>query len=154
MSAWLMFAVALVTIRASDGFGLGRAYLLGVVSICLAAFANDARALAANPEAAALDTWQLLIRIGFGVAGLLTIENFWRNTEPERRWHVWPLCVAIGGLFAYELFLFSDAFITRGRVDPGLALGRPIVAAFMAPLLALAMARNREWRVGIHVSRQ
>jgi putative PEP-CTERM system histidine kinase len=64
------------------------------------------------------------------------------------------LCVAIGGLFAYELFLFSDAFITRGRVDTGLALGRPIVAAFMAPLLALAMARNREWRVDIHVSRQ
>ena len=30
----------------------------------------------------------------------------------------------------------------------------PIVAAFMAPLLALAMARNREWRVDIHVSRQ
>ena len=154
VSAWLLFAVALVTIRAGDGSGLGRAYLLGVVSFCLAAIANDARALVVNPEAAALDTSQLLIRIGLGVAGLLTIENFWRNTEPERRWHVWPLCVAIGGLSAYELFLFSDAFITRGRVDPGLALGRPIVAAFMAPLLALAMARNREWRVDIHVSRQ
>ena len=24
---------------------------------------------------------------------------------------------------AYELFLFSDAFITRGRIDPGLGLG-------------------------------
>jgi len=154
LSAWLLFAVALVTIRAGDGSGLGRTYLLGAVGFCLAALANDVWALVANPEAAALYTSQLLIRIGFGVAGLLTIENFWRNTEPERRWHVWPLCVAIGGLFAYELFLFSDAFITRGRVDPGLALGRPIVAAFMAPLLALAMVRNREWRVDIHVSRQ
>jgi putative PEP-CTERM system histidine kinase len=154
LSAWLLFAVALVTIRASDGSGLGRAYLFGAVSFCLAAIVNDVWALVVSPGAAAPYTSQLLIRIGFGVAGLLTIENFWRNTEPERRWHVWPLCVAIGGLFAYELFLFSDAFITRGRVDPGLALGRPIVAAFMAPLLALAMARNREWRVDIHVSRQ
>ena len=154
VSAWLLFAVALVTIRASDGSGPGRAYLLGAVGFCLAAIANDARTLVVNPEAAALYTSQLLMRIGFGVAGLLTIENFWRNTGPERRWHVWPLCVAIGGLFAYELFLFSDAFITRGRVNPGLALGRPIVAGFMAPLLALAMARNREWRVDIHVSRQ
>ena len=68
------------------------------------------------------------MRIGFGVAGLLTIENLWRNTERTRRWHVWPLCLAVGGLFAYELFLFSDAFITLGRVDPGLALGRAIVA--------------------------
>ncbi|HEX3415881.1 MAG TPA: XrtA/PEP-CTERM system histidine kinase PrsK, partial [Stellaceae bacterium] len=134
--------------------GLGRAYLLGAVSFCLAAVVDDLWTLVVSPDNTALYTSQLLIRIGFGVAGLLTIENFWRNTEPERRWHVWPLCVAIGGLFAYELFLFSDAFITRGRVDPGLTLGRPIVAAFMAPLLALAMARNREWRVDIHVSRQ
>jgi putative PEP-CTERM system histidine kinase len=154
LSAWLVFAAALVTIRASDGSGLGRAYLFGAVGFCFAAIGNDIWILAVSPDATGLYTSQLLIRIGFGVAGLLTIENFWRNTEPERRWHVWPLCVAIGGLFAYELFLFSDAFITRGRVDPGLALGRPIVAAFMAPLLALAMARNREWRVDIHVSRQ
>jgi len=154
LSAWLLFAVALVTIRASDGSGLGRAYLFGAIGFCLAAIIDDVWILVVSPNAAALYTSQLLIRIGLGVAGLLTIENFWRNTEPERRWHVWPLCVAIGGLFAYELFLFSDAFITRGRVDPGLALGRPIVAAFMAPLLALAMARNREWRVDIHVSRQ
>ena len=154
LSAWLLFAVALVTIRASDGSGLGRAYLFGAVGFCFAAIVDDAWTLVVSPDATALYTSQLLIRIGFGVAGLLTIENFWRNTEPERRWHVWPLCVAIGGLFAYELFLFSDAFITRGRVDAGLTLGRPIVAAFMAPLLALAMARNREWRVDIHVSRQ
>ncbi len=154
LSAWLLFAVVLVTIRAGDGSGLGRAYLLGAVGFCFAAIFDDVWTLVVNSDAKALFTSQLLIRIGFGVAGLLTIENFWRNTEPERRWHVWPLCVAIGGLFAYELFLFSDAFITRGRVDAGLALGRPMVAAFMAPLLALAMARNREWRVDIHVSRQ
>src|ERR1700719_1140200 len=154
LSAWLLFAVALVTIRTSDGSGLGRAYLLGAVGFCLAAIVDDVWTLVVSPGATALYTSQQLIRIGFGVARLLTIENLWRNTEPERRWHVWPLCVAIGGLFAYELFLFSDAFITRGRVDAGLALGRPIVAAVMAPLLSLAMARSREWRVEIHVSRQ
>jgi putative PEP-CTERM system histidine kinase len=154
LSAWLLFAVALVTIRARDGSGLGRGYLVGATAFCIAAVINDLSALVANPSGAVLYISQLLVRIGFGVAGLLTIENLWRNTEAERRWHVWPLCVAIGGLFAYELFLFSDAFITRGRVDPGLALGRPIVAAFMAPLLALAMVRNLEWRVDIHVSRQ
>jgi putative PEP-CTERM system histidine kinase len=154
LSAWLLFAVALVTKRAGDGSGLGRAYLFGALAFCLAAIGNDGWVLVLNPGAAGLHTSQLLIRIGFGVVGLLTIENLWRNTETQRRWHVWPLCLAVGGLFAYELFLFSDAFITRGRVDPGLALGRAIAAAFMAPLLALAMARNREWRVDIHVSRQ
>jgi len=152
LSAWLLFAVALVTIRAADGCGIGRGYFLGAVGFCLAATANDMWAQAV-PETATFIP-QILVRIGFGVAGLLTIENLWRNTEAERRWHVWPLCLAIGGLFVYELFLFSDAFITRNRVDPGLALGRPVVSAFTAPLLALAMARNRQWRVDIHVSRQ
>jgi putative PEP-CTERM system histidine kinase len=154
LSAWLLFAVALVTIGAGDGSGVGRAYLVGALMFCLAAIADDGWVLSVNPDAVSPYTSQLLIRIGFAVAGLLTIENFWRNTAPQRRWHVWPLCLAIGGLFAYDLFLFSDGFITRGRVDPGLALGRPMVAAFMTPLLALAMARNREWRVDIHVSRQ
>ena len=154
LSAWLLFAVALVTTRAGDGSGLGRFCLFGALAFCLAAIANDERLLLLDSTASGFYTSQLLVRIGFGVIGLLTIENLWRNTEPQRRWHVWPLCLGLGGLFAYELFLFADAFITRGRVDPGLGLGRAIAAGFMAPLLALAMARNREWRIDIHVSRQ
>lgn len=42
----------------------------------------------------------------------------------------------------------------QGRVDSGLALRRALIAAFMTPLLALAMGRNREWRVDMHGSRQ
>jgi putative PEP-CTERM system histidine kinase len=154
LSAWLLFGVTLVTKRAGDGSGLGRLYLLGALAYCFAAVVNDGYSFVLSPAALGWYTSQLLVRIGFGVLGLLAVENLWRNTERQRRWHVWPLCLALGGLFAYEMFLFSDAFITRGRVDPGLGLGRAIAAAFMAPLLALAMARNREWRVDIHVSRQ
>src|SRR5215469_3339398 len=128
LSAWLLFAVALVTIRAGGGSDVGRAYFFGAAVFCFAAIANDGWILTLDPDAQSFFTSQLLIRIGFSVAGLLTVENFWRNTEPQRRWHIWPLCLGIGGLFAYELFLFSDAFITRGRVDSGLGLGRPIVA--------------------------
>jgi putative PEP-CTERM system histidine kinase len=154
LSAWLLFAVALVTVQAGDGAGLGRLYLFGVLAFCVVAVANDGYVFVVEPTAFGLYTSQLLVRIGLGVLGMLTIENLWRNAEPRRRWQIWPLCLALGGLFAYELFLFSDAFITRGRVDPGLSLGRAIAASFVAPLLALAMARNREWRIDIHVSRQ
>jgi putative PEP-CTERM system histidine kinase len=153
LSAWLMLAVSLVAAGASDGAALGRRYLAASALFCSVAVAVDVCVLLVG-----FGAWevyaQVLMRIGFGVLGLLTVENLWRNTDPLRRWHVWPVCLALGLLFAYELFLFSDAFITLGRVDPGLALGRAIAAAFMAPLLALAMARNREWRVDIHVSRQ
>ena len=154
LSAWLLLAVALVTMRSGDGSGFGRLYRSGALAFCIAAVANDGHLIFLDAKIIGFYTSQQLVRIGFGVIGLLTVENLWRNTEPQRRWHVWPLCLALGGLFAYELFLFADAFITRGRVDPGLGLGRAIATAFMAPLLALAMARNREWQVDIHVSRQ
>jgi putative PEP-CTERM system histidine kinase len=152
LSAWLLFAVWLVTAGPGNGAEVGRRYLVATALFCGIAVAVDLRVLVG------FGVWdlyvQVLVRIGFGVLGLLTIENLWRNTDPLRRWHVWPVCLALGLLFAYELFLFSDAFITRGRVDPGLALGRAIAAGFAAPLLALAMARNREWQVDVHVSRK
>ena len=152
LSAWLLFAVYLVTAGGESGPARKRGYLIAAAIYCALAIAVDAGAVV---DVGGRQIFaQLLVRIGFGVLGLLTIENLWRNTDPWRRWHVWPLCLALGLLYAYELFLFSDAFITRGRVDSGLALGRAIAAAFAVPLLVLAMARNREWRVDIHVSRQ
>ena len=154
LSAWLLFGVALVTRRTGNASGLGRLCFFGALTFCIAAVANDGYLLLVNSAEAGWNISQLMVRIGFGVLGLLAVENLWRNTERHQHWHVWPLCLALGGVFAYELFLFSDAFITRGRVDPGLGLGQAIAAAFMTPLLALAMARNREWRVDIHVSRQ
>lgn len=150
LSIWLLFAVSLVGIGGSP---IGRRYLAAAAVFCLAAVAIELRA-AIPGSSLWISYGQLMAHVGFGVLGLLTIENLWRNTEPPRRWHVWPICLALGLLYAYELFLFSDAFITRGRVDSSLALGRAVAAAFMTPLLALAMARNREWRVDIHVSRQ
>ena len=54
LSAWLLFAVALVTIRAGDGSGLGRLYLFAALVFCLAAIANDAQLLLLNP----LGDWQ------------------------------------------------------------------------------------------------
>ena len=72
LSAWLLFAVALVTIRARDGSGLGRGYLIGAAGFCIAAAVNDLSVLIVNPNAAVLYISQLLVRIGFGVVGLLT----------------------------------------------------------------------------------
>ncbi len=153
LSAWLLFAVTLVTGHGAAGSKVERRYLVAALVFCALAIAIDLRTLVFGSDILGVYA-QLLMRVGFGVFGLLTIENLWRNTEPGRRWQAWPLCLGLGFLFAYELFLFSDAFITRGAVDPGLALGRAVAAVFMVPLLALAMARNRQWRIDIHVSRQ
>ena len=127
LSAWLLFAVSLVTSGGGETSEHKRRYLIAAALFCAVAIAVDLRALVLGEGQSFA---QIFVRIGFGVLGLLTVENLWRNTDPWRRWHVWPVCLAIGLLYAYEFFLFSDAFITRGRVDPGLALGRAIAARF------------------------
>ncbi len=96
---------------------------------------------------------QILAREGLAVAGLLLVENLYRNTEQKRLWNVAPLCIAIGGFFAYQLFLYSNALLT-GHVNPLFAEARLAATALSAPFLALTLARNRDWRIDHHISRR
>ncbi len=86
------------------------------------------------------------------MGGLLAAENLLRNAGDARRRYLWPLCLALGATFAFELFLYADRLMIPGS-SPIIAGGRGLVGLFAVPLLAVAMARNREWRVDIHVSR-
>jgi putative PEP-CTERM system histidine kinase len=151
LSAWLWFMGALILPRASPA---GRTCLVGATIICAVTVGYDVRLLFIDPDVLRFEPLRYLLRIALDVAGLLAVENLWRNTLPERRWYVWPLCLAIGGIFAFDLFLSADTSMIRNRVETGLTAGQTIVATFAVPLLAMAMARNREWRIDIHVSRK
>jgi putative PEP-CTERM system histidine kinase len=151
LSSWLLLVVALVARRAGRE---ARYFVVGAAALCALALAYDANVLSADPSGYGRFPLQQLFRVALGIVGLLAVENLWRNTQPRLRWHVWPLCLAIGSLYAYNLALFADAFMLRRPADPTLVLGEVIVATFMTPLFALAMARNRDWRIDIHVSRQ
>ncbi|HLB97020.1 MAG TPA: XrtA/PEP-CTERM system histidine kinase PrsK [Acetobacteraceae bacterium] len=100
-------------------------------------------------------TFSLLIasRLVFAVGTLLLIENLYRNSPEDERWHINLLCVALGGLALYDLLLYADAALFR-RVSWELFIGRASVTALAAPLIALAAVRNRRWDINIHVSRQ
>lgn len=91
-------------------------------------------------------------RLGIAICNVLLIENLYLNTRGDARWHVNLLCIALGGLFLYDLVLYSDAVLFR-RVSPLLYEGRASVTILVAPLLAVAAARNRRWAIDIHVSR-
>ena len=93
------------------------------------------------------------IRLGFAVGNILLLENLYFNTPVETRWHINLLCVALGGLFVYDLLLYSDALLFH-RVSATLFAARAPVTALAAPLIAISAARNRRWAVNIHVSRE
>jgi putative PEP-CTERM system histidine kinase len=95
---------------------------------------------------------ELSARLALAVYGALLAENLYRNTDPNLRWHINTLCVAVGGIFAYGMLLYADALLFR-RISPLLSSGQAVVACLAAPLLAVAAARNRDWAIDIHVSR-
>ena len=91
-------------------------------------------------------------RLGFAVCNILLIENLYFNTSPDYRWHINLLCVALAGVFVYDLVLYADAVLFR-RISVPLFEGRASVTALAAPFIAMAAARNRRWSIDIHVSR-
>ena len=92
------------------------------------------------------------VRLGIAVCNLLLLENLYFNTPAEARWHINLLSVALGGMFLYDLVLYSDAALFHTISRP-LFESRALAAIIAAPLLALAAVRDRRWKVDIHVSR-
>ena len=92
------------------------------------------------------------VRLGIAVCNILLLENLYFNTPPEARWHVNLLCVALGGMFLYDLVLYSDAALFHGISRP-LFESRAPATIIAAPLIAIAAVRDRRWQVDIHVSR-
>jgi putative PEP-CTERM system histidine kinase len=91
-------------------------------------------------------------RLGFAICNLLLLENLYFNTVAESRWNINLLCVALGGIFLYDLLLYADGVLFH-RLSFALVEARAPVTIIAAPLIAMAVARNRRWNVDIHVSR-
>jgi putative PEP-CTERM system histidine kinase len=92
-------------------------------------------------------------RLALAICQLLLAENLYLNTPPHARWHVVLPCVALGALAAFDVLLCADAVLFHAA-SATLLDGRAATMAIVAPLLVLAAARDRRWRIPIHVSRQ
>ena len=152
LSAWLILMVALIGLRETRRSSPPLP-LVAAVGFCVLVVGSELAIFAVGTPAAEV-TRHLhdFLRVGLGVGGLLAAENLLRNAGDARRRYVWPLCLALGATFAFELFLYADRLMIPAS-NPSIAGGRGLVGLFAVPLLAVAIARNREWRVDIHVSR-
>mgnify|MGYP006281878697 CR=1 FL=1 len=87
------------------------------------------------------------------VLGLFLVEQLFRQTRPEGRWAIKYLCLGLGSLFVFDLFLFADTLLMR-RTDMDLWAARGAVSLVAAPLIAVAAARNPQWALDVYVSRR
>jgi putative PEP-CTERM system histidine kinase len=105
-----------------------------------------------GPMAPGFQSLSTVTRLGFAVCNVLLLENLYFNTPPDGRWNINLLCVALGGVFLYDLLLYADGVLFH-RLSFALVEGRAPAIILAAPLIAMAAGRNRRWAVDIHVSR-
>ena len=87
------------------------------------------------------------------LVGLVLLEQLYRNSNQAARRMLRYFVFGVGGMLAYDLFLYSQAELVRGiAADAWNARG--ILVAFAAPLIAVAVRRNPQWSLNIFVSRQ
>lgn len=87
----------------------------------------------------------LFASLAMTVFGLLLVERLFRNVSPDFRWSIKPLCLGLGGLFLFDLYLFSDALLFN-RVDVDAFSIRGFAHALGLPLVALSAIRSHDWK--------
>ena len=86
------------------------------------------------------------------VIGLVLVEQVYRSTRLEDRWAIKFLCLALGGLFAYDFYLYANTALFAA-MDAQVWAARGYVAALVTPLIAVSAARNPEWAAPVNLSR-
>jgi len=96
----------------------------------------------------------LLAGVGLLLAlmGLVLLEQMYRNAGEGGRDAFKFLVIATGLMFAYDLFLYSQARLLQG-IEPASWNARGMVTVLMLPLIAIAARRNPQWSLNVFVSR-
>ena len=71
----------------------------------------------------------------------MVIEQIYRNASPALRSNTKALAIGLGGVFAYDLFLYSLGVLFN-EIDQAIWLARGTVNILFVPLIALAVRRN------------
>jgi len=94
----------------------------------------------------------LACQLAWAVLGLVLVEQLFRNQSDSARWAAKPLCLGLGAMFGYDVYLFSQALMF-GAFDVDALGARPFVHAAAVPLLALALRRQSEGPGRLRVSK-
>lgn len=149
--AWIAFVARLI---AEIGGNRAIRYLanliwLGVLGAGLAS-SIFRPAVAGLLEPSAILIWGGLLT---NLTGLVLIEQLYRNSPWEARRSLKLLLFGLGGVFVYDLFLFSQA-IVFAQIDLASWIARGPINVFFVPIIAAAARLNPDWNLRIFISRQ
>jgi len=152
--AWFWFLLTLLHLRREDSSeaGLGLLRPAAIVSVALVIAGQVIAAVGwLDPQVAR--KFLLFGQLSLPVIGMVLLEQLFRNVAADSRWNIKPLSLGLAGLFAFDLYLYSQAVLFN-VIDPDAFSMRGVVHALAVPLLLLSTSRHSEWLSKIQISRK
>jgi putative PEP-CTERM system histidine kinase len=151
---WFSFVLQLLKPGTASGKAVGEIRFLRVLALIST---GAALALVAARNSIALGPESLAQPVAFAslalaVVGLILIEQLMRNVSIDARWNAKPVCLGLGVIFLFDLFVYSQAALFRTFDGDALSV-RAAVHSAAVPLLFLASQRHADWLDKLHVSR-
>ncbi len=157
-AGWSMFIVLLLGLyRQGSSPAISRispaALALGALYICCLVLVVYLQAERSFSSTADPDFLNNIASLAMAITGMILVEQLYRNTPVKQRWGIKFACLGIGGIFAYDFYLYSDALLLR-HINTEIWAARGIINALVVPLIAVSAARNPQWSIEITVSRR
>ena len=152
--AWILFLWLLLAFSAElqnnypRRIRLGWAIIAAMTVLVVGFDLVDLLRPTAGPSAPAIAPGLLI-----SVAGLSLTETVFRSFRKGDRWSIKYLCLAVGGMFAYDIFFLSDALLYR-TVDETLREVRGFVVVLLIPLIVVNMLRAESRHLALSLSAQ
>ena len=148
--AFLAFMYAMVRGAADDG---RQRAVKAVYTVVAAVIGLQLTIAGVAPEfvqapvvyAALIATGQIL-GLTVGAGSLVLVHNLYGQAAPDSRWGIRLPMLALAGMWAYDLHLYTVGYLTREPVGDLIAM-RGGILSMLVPLFALASRRNAQWRV-------
>ncbi|GAA5185551.1 PEP-CTERM system histidine kinase PrsK [Niveibacterium umoris] len=153
IAAWLLFLLSLLQAGAPD---LPRPLVqVRQVTLAILGLRFLSELLGANGLLSGVLGGQVstVLALASAVAGLVTIEQLYRNFPEQSRWGIKPLAIGLIGAFFFDTYVAADAFMFR-RIDLTLWGVRGFVWSASMILVAISAGRSRQWNFRISVSRE
>ncbi len=103
-------------------------------------------------EAGLTSQTSFMLKTLASIVGLVCLEQAYRATPQDQRWSLKLLAIALAGLFAFDLAMYSEA-VMFSRLNLQWWTARGYTNLLLVPLMAVTAVRNRNWKTPIAVSR-
>ncbi len=126
---------------------------VGLIIVTVVVFALLSSGLLSASTIVLGNRFLLTAMMTMSIMGLMLIEQVFRSTQPSRLQSIKHLCIGLGGIYAFDFFMYADAVLFN-NLDHQIWAARGFINALAIPFLATSVARNPSWELDIHVSRE